>query len=317
MKIVFFGTPEYVVAILDSFHKVFKNPRENSPIVTVVTQPPRPTGRKKFLTYTAVDQWAHDRNVPIVFKGTEIVEKRTEADIAVVASYGEFVPDKVLGYFPNGILNVHPSLLPKWRGTSPVQATILAGDTETGTTIIKLDSEWDHGPIISSFTEEVRPDDTAGSLRERLFARSADFLSELLPNYISGKVKPKEQDHDKAIYTSQIKKADGFIPAEYLVAAMNGEALDDEWKIEWIKDFSIKPSPESIERFVRAMDPWPGAWTEATLKPEEGTTRIKILKIHLSDGKLVLDEVQIEGKSPVNFNQFKEAYPSALGNGNL
>ena len=187
MRVVFFGTPEYVLPVLNRVHKTFKSRGEKSPVVAVVTQKPKPSGRKKQLEYSAVDTWAHKKGIKRYFKASDLIEKCIEADLGILASYGEIIPKKVIKHFPYGILCIHPSLLPKYRGASPVQATILSGETETGVTIIKIDEKLDHGPIISQFKEEVLPDDTTESLRNRLFNKSAEVLSTLIPAYIQGK----------------------------------------------------------------------------------------------------------------------------------
>jgi methionyl-tRNA formyltransferase len=267
-KIVFFGTPEYVLPILRALAKHYE-------IAAVVTQPPKPVGRKQFLEYSAVDNWAHRRKVPAIYD----LAKVPQADLGIVAAFGKIIPPFVIGRLKLGILNIHPSLLPKYRGASPVSAAIAAGDKQTGVTIIKMDEKVDHGPMITQFTEEILPDDTTDSLRRRLFSRSAEVLIELLPAYLAGKIKEKTQDESQATYAKILKRQDGFV------------------------DFK-KDDPAEIERKLRAYTPWPGIWTLVNSK------RLKILRAHLETGELVLDEVQLEGKNPVTWKQFKEAYPA-------
>lgn len=278
LKIIFFGTPEYVVPILSKLSKVHE-------IVAVVTQPPMPQGRDQFKKYSPVDDWAHKRNVPIFF---EFDKPFPEADLGVCAAYGKIIPQKVIDLFKFGVLNIHPSLLPKYRGASPISEAIKNGDIETGVTIIKMDEKMDHGPIVTFFKEDILPNDTTESLREKLFERSADVLIQLISAYVSGKVKPKEQNEDYATFTKVLTKEDGFINLK-------------------------EKTPQETERFIRAMNPWPGAWTLLHLSATEGqaSKRLKLLKAHLEEGKLVLDEVQLEGKDPVSWKQFKEGYPKA------
>ncbi len=198
-----------------------------------------------------------------------------------MAAYGEIIPKRVIDLFPHGILVIHPSLLPKYRGASPVQAAVATGDKITGVSIIKMDEKIDHGPIVSQFKEEVLENDTAGSLRDRLFAKTPEVLTELIEPYLKGKVKPREQDHDKATFTKIIKRGDGFVNL-------------------------TKADPVETERFIRAMQPWPQAWTRIDGK------RLKLLKAHLKEGKLILDEVQLEGKNPVSWKQFEAAHKDAV-----
>lgn len=270
LKIIFFGTPEYVVPILSKLAKVHE-------IVAVVTQPPKPVGREQYKKYSPVDDWAHKRNIPIFF---QFDKPFPEAELGVCAAYGKIIPETVINQFKFGILNIHPSLLPKYRGASPISTAIINGDMETGVTIIKMDEKMDHGPIVTFFKEEILPDDTTDGLRERLFERSAEVLIQLIPAYISGKIKPKEQNEKEATFTKVLNREDGFIDLK-------------------------EKTPEEIERFIRAMYPWPGAWMRL-----ENQKRLKLLKAHLGEGKLVLDEVQLEGKDPVSWKQFKEGYPN-------
>lgn len=285
MKIVFFGTPEYVLPILKRIHKEFVAGPGKSPIVAVVTASPKPADREKYLKFSAVDKWAHEHKIFIHYSSEELLEANLDAEMGILASYGEIVKKEVIDLFPKGILVVHPSLLPKYRGASPVPAAIKNGDTQTGCTIFKMDEKVDHGPIVTLFKEEILPTDTSDVLRDRLFARSADVLVETLPAYVRGKIKLKPQNEDDATYTTLLKKEDGFIKPGRLTGEEAGKA----------------------ERFIRAMQPWPGAWTYLS-----NEKRLKLLKSHLENGKLILDEVQLEGKGPVSWKQFEEAYPGAL-----
>lgn len=316
MKIVFFGTPDYVLPVAIALKKFLRNLKDDSSIVCVVTQSPKPTGREKKITYSPVDRWAHSKNIPIVYKSDEIFTIAESFDLGILASYSEIIPRSVIDSFKYGILNIHPSLLPKYRGSSPIQATITAGDVETGATIIIIDSELDHGPIISQFKDTVLSDDTTESLRKRLFERSAEVMVSLIPAYLKGKINPRSQDHDNASFTRQIKKTDAFIDPKALVAVMKGKSLKKNWTIKFIKDFTTHYSPLTVHNFIRAMQPWPVAWTtiDVTSNKLQVTRRLKILKTHLKSSpstKLVLDEVQLEGKSPVSWKQFLQGYPKA------
>jgi methionyl-tRNA formyltransferase len=308
MKIVFFGTPDYILPVIEGLHKKFVKNRK-SPIVAVVTQKPKPVGRKQILAYSPVDAWAHTRKIPIYYSSYDLLEDNLEADMGVLAAYGEIIPKSVIGLFPNGILNIHPSLLPKYRGASPVQAALALGDEKTGVTIIKIDEKLDHGPILSQFSEEVLHSDTLGTLRERLFMRSSEVLVELIEPYLAGKVTPRAQNHDEATFTSQITREYGLIPTEFVEAALKGNTFKGELKIPFLKEAIIIPTPTNLYNFIRALDPWPGAWTRVLMGSNQ--KRLKILKAHLEEPKLILDEVQLEGKNPVAWKQFVEAFPTA------
>lgn len=316
MKLIFFGTPDYVVGIIDRLNRDSRQNKHFS-VAGVVTQQPKTTGRNKILTYSPVDHWAHKRKIPKFYSPTQLVDSGIGGDVAVLASYGEIIPPSVLSRFRYGILNLHPSLLPKYRGASPVQAAICAGDSLTGLSIIKLDDKLDHGPIVSQFKEDILPTDTTGLLRQRLFERGAEVLSALLPQYLNGKVSLHPQDDSRAGFTRQLTKDDGFIPPEYLSSIFNGKTSKGDWKLAFIRDFSIsKPRPVDMERFIRAMDPWPQAWTLIKLQrsKDDKPVRLKILKAHLENrdknAGLVIDTVQLEGKNPTSLKQFCEGYPN-------
>lgn len=321
MKIVFFGTPSYVIPILDSLNKTFRDKGGESPIAGVVTRSPKPAGRKQLLEYSAVDTWAHKRNIPIFFDATEIIKKNIKADIGIIASYGALLLPELINYFPFGILVIHPSFLPEFRWASPVPAALITNTNPTGVTIIKMDEKFDHGPIVTQVKEEVLPEDTYESLRDRLFAQSANILVQMLPAYLAGKIHLKPQDDSQASFAKMITKEDAFISPKYLTACLRGRSLKADWEIHFITinktAYILHPTSYNLMNFIRAMSPWPGAWTTVTLSDNQDPKRLKILKSHLevnqppntTNQRLVLDEVQLEGKNPVTWKQFKEAYP--------
>ena len=204
-------------------------------------------------------------------------------DLGVVASFGALIPQKVINWPKKGLLNLHPSLLPKYRGPTPIPTAILNGEKETGLTIIKVDEQIDHGPIVAQFKETIKEEDTSESLLNRLFAIGSDVLVTILPSFLEDRIEIKKQDHIKATFTQKLTRDDG--------------------KIDWSKPIDYQ------ERFVRAMFPWPGAWGE--VKANNQVKRLKILKAHLKNKKLILDLVQLEGKKPVTWKQFLEGYPQA------
>ncbi len=204
-------------------------------------------------------------------------------DIGIVASFGVLIPSNIINWPKKGLLNLHPSLLPKYRGPTPIPTALLNGEKETGLTIIKVDEEIDHGPIISQFKEEIKGDDTSELLLNRLFTMGGKVLTTILPSYLEGKIELRQQDHSRSTYSQKLSKEDG--------------------KIDW-----HKPT-DYLERFIRAMSPWPGAWSKIEINNQ--SKRLKILKAHLKNKKLVLDMIQLEGKKPVTWKQFLEGYPQA------
>ncbi len=206
-----------------------------------------------------------------------------QPDIGIVASFGALIPSNTINWPKKGLLNLHPSLLPKYRGPIPVPSAILNGEKETGLTIIKVDEEIDHGPIVAQFKEEIKPDDTSESLLNRLFTLGGETLITILPAYLEDRIELRQQEHSQATFTQKLTRESG--------------------KMDWSKPADYQ------ERFIRAMFPWPEAWSEVEINNQ--TKRLKILKAHLKNKKLVLDEIQLEGKNPVTFKQFQEGYPKA------
>lgn len=318
IKIIFFGTPEFVVPILQALLEA-----KDYQLAAVVSNPDRPTGRKQTLTSSPVKQWALTHKIPVLtpenldenFKsslrhqsyGASATIRNHKSDIGILAAYGKIIPQEIINLFPKGILVIHPSLLPAWRGASPIQASILAGEKKTGVSIIKMDEKMDHGPIVSQFTEAIKPDDTAESLYFRLFQKTAEVLITILPAWIKGEITPREQDHSQATFTKLLKKEDGYIPQEVfeIIAPKRGQT--SKWKCK-LGPYEIEPTAENLERFIRAMTPWPGAFTKVKIQRGEEEKRLKILKAHLLEGKLILDLVQLEGKKPVTWEEFQKGY---------
>ena len=209
--------------------------------------------------------------------GFEIVSEAKDADLGVIAYYGKIIPKNVLELPKKGFLNAHPSLLPRWRGPSPIQAAILAGDTKTGMTIHLTTDQVDAGDILAQKEIPINAEDTCASLTERLAHEGAALLIPTIEKWLSGEIKPQKQDGAKATYTKLLKKADG--------------------KIDWSRDAVY------MERMVRAYDPWPGTYTEIDGKI------LKIKKVEVADNKLKLLIVQPEGKKEMSWEAYLLGHP--------
>ncbi|MCC7522341.1 methionyl-tRNA formyltransferase [Candidatus Uhrbacteria bacterium] len=262
-KIVFFGTSSFAVPALRA---LASDPRFS--IVEVITQPDRPVGRHAEMTETPVKQAAKELGLPVF---TELSEAAFDA--AVVASYGVIIKQHILDLAPHRFLNIHASLLPKYRGASPIREAIKNGDAETGVTIMEMDAGMDHGPILSIHKEPILKDDDTPTLTERLAALGAAVIGDVLAGVLDGSIQPVPQDESEATYVKLLKREDGKIDLDSM-------------------------SPEQIERLIRANRPWPGTYIEKNGK------RLKILDAHLEDGKLVFDMVQPEGKTAQTWAAF-------------
>ncbi len=308
MKIVFFGGGKYAVPALDTL-------RDNFEIIMVVTNPEKPIGRQQIPEPSAVELKAKELGLPVKivheFDAETVHEIRKLApEVMVIIDYGKIIPKKIIDIPPKGAINVHPSALPKYRGASPLQTAILSGETKTAISIMLIDEEMDHGPILLQKPVEIKPDDTYGSLYTRLSKIYPPLLIEAMQGYMSGDIKPKEQDHDKVTFTKLLKRSDG--------------------KIDW-----TKPAAD-IMNMIRAFDPWPGTSTlwERNGKP----VTLKILKAQISsedslpagqasitDSKLLIGtgsepleilELQLAGKPAMDAKKFVNGYQD-INNANL
>lgn len=293
MRIAYAGTPEFAVpallALLDSRHAV----------VGVLTQPDRPKGRGRQLAASPVKLAARERGVPISQpqslrdESSRIELARWQPDVLVVVAYGLILPQAVLGLPPFGCINIHASLLPRWRGAAPIQRAVLAGDRETGITIMKMDVGLDTGPILLQEAVAIAPADTAASLHDTLAKRGATALLTALDGLERGSVIPRPQPAEGVTYASKIDKAEAVI--------------------DW-----TQPA-DAIERKVRAFNPWPVAETRlegeqlriyaAAVAPNAAVasapgmiavTREGEVLVSCGKGALSLLEVQRPGRRPVS-----------------
>ena len=272
MKIAFFGTPRFAQIVLEDLI--------NSPYKPnlVISSPDAKVGRGQQLKRSPVKETALKNHITILEPQTLLgpafltTIAAVQFDLAILVAFGKIIPKNILKIPKYGFINVHPSFLPKYRGPSPIQSAILAKEEKSGVTIMKLDEEIDHGPILGQAELKIENDDTHDSLAEKLASLGADLLLETLPNYLSGKLKPQPQNHTKATFTEHIKKQDGFI------------------------NLKNPPTPKTFDRMVRAFYPWPTVWTKL-----EG----KVLKF------LPENKIQPESKRPMTIKEFLNGYPRA------
>ena len=311
-RIVFMGTPGFAVPTLMALHT-----RHN--VVGVVTQPDRPAGRGRQLLEPAVKRAALQARLPVIqprrLREPDAMRQLADwaPELIVVAAFGQILKPEVLDLPAHGCLNVHASLLPRHRGAAPVAAAILAGDGETGVTIMRMDPGLDTGPIVAARGLAIQPDDTTETLATRLAPLGAELLLDVLPGYLAGQLPLQPQDDSQATYAPQLKKEDGRL------------------------DFS-RPAQE-LERRVRAFTPWPGTYA---LLPEDaaqasGPTRmLKVMRaqaqvgasstepgmvqatpggpaVACGEGQLLLLEVQPPGRRPMPAADFARGARKFIG----
>ncbi len=302
-RLVFMGTPEFAVPILSALAEQYQ-------VVAVYTRVDKPAGRGKELAESPVKQRARELALPIEQPRTlrhEEAQARLRdyhPDLIVVAAYGLILPQGVLDIPPHGCINTHGSLLPRWRGAAPITHAILAGDVETGITLMQMEAGLDTGPIISMHRLPIARDDTTASLSEKLSRLSAGMLIETLPAWVEGKITPVPQPEAGVTYAGMIKKEDGLI--------------------DW-----TRPAVE-IDRAVRAYNPWPTAytyWNNSLLKlwrsdysdvmvsEPPGTVARSGQDIVVSTGAGVLmpREIQLAGKRALPIAEFVRGHRDLVG----
>lgn len=292
-RIVFMGSDGFAAVILESL-------TASCSVVAVYTQPDKPAGRGRAVSVSPVKKLALEKNLEVVQPASSktagaIVQLAAFApEVVIVAAYGQILPAAVLKMPPYGCVNVHPSLLPKHRGPSPVADALLAGDQVTGVSITLMEAKVDAGPVLAKEEVSVLPEDTTGSLTERLARVGARLLEFTLPHWFQGEIQPLPQDHTQATYSRLITKADG--------------------KLNWTL------SVAELERRVRAFEPWPGSytsWEGRSLKvlaaralpdkqAEDVGRVVPIMRenstsvgVQTGAGVLELLVVQLEGRRPV------------------
>jgi len=296
------GSPPFALPSLKALAAIYS-------VVTLVSQPDRPAGRGREHTAPATKIFAFEASIP-VFQPERLRDldaiARIEAlkpDMLVVAAYGQILPQSLLDIPKNGSLNVHASLLPRWRGAAPVQAAIRHGDKQTGVTIMQMDAGLDTGPILSQQSIRIAADETGGSLTERLSQIGADLLVETIPQLLSGEIAPEPQDNTHATNAPMLKKSDG--------------------------ELDLEATAEQLARQIRAFDPWPGSfimWGDRRLVVKRAHTALlngtvtgkvtvveDVPAIATREGVLVLDVIQPAGKREMSGEAFVRGAPDFIG----
>ena len=298
------GTPAFAVPSLEALARRYD-------VAAVVTQPDRPARRGRKLTASAVKEAALKLRLPIMqpvsLRDEEAISRLSELEprVMVVAAYGQILRPQVLAIPPAGVINVHPSLLPKYRGASPIAGALLAGEEETGVTIMLMDEGMDTGPILAQTTVRLDPADTTGSLEEKLARMGAELLVETLPAWLEGRIEAQPQDDGRATYTKPLTKDDAAI----------------DWSLPAI----------DIWHRVRAYNPRPGArtwWKGDQLKvlaaypdsdwkgegePGQVVRTSSGVGVVTGEGALLLEAIQLPGKRAMSMEDFARGQRDFVG----
>ncbi|HKP03998.1 MAG TPA: methionyl-tRNA formyltransferase [Chthoniobacterales bacterium] len=299
MRVLFIGTGEIGVPVLRSLLK-----SDEHELVGVVTQPDKPVGRAQRIEAPPIKAAIGASKAPLLqpkrIKAEDAIAgiRALKPDVIVVMAYGQILPRAVLEIPRIACLNLHASLLPQHRGAAPIQAAIVAGDTETGISVMYMDEGLDTGDVLHQKRIEIAVDETGGSLHDRLAEIAPAALEEALTGLMDGTAPRVPQDSSRATYAGKLEREDG--------------------RLDW------NESAVLLERKVRAFDPWPGAFT--VLRDDAGRERkLKIFRAHVDagetqsplsfragDGFLALDEVQLEGKRRMKATEFLRGYPGPI-----
>lgn len=308
-RVVFMGSDQFSLPVLDALVQRGSTNVPGVGVVGVVTQPDRPTGRGRRPAAGPVKARSVELGLPVVqperLRRPDAVEGvlSLRPDLIVVAAYGQILPASLLDAPPHGCLNLHPSLLPRHRGASPVAGTILAGDRVTGTSVMVMAPRMDAGPIVVQVEAPVSEDDSTGSLERRLASLSADLLLETLPGWLEGTITPLEQDESQATYTSLLTKQDGEL----------------DWTLSAVE----------LARRVRAFNPWPAVHSHfggsvlrllmAQPVPGDGEPGRVIelvgdrLLIGTGRGLLAVTQLQLAGGRPLSAREVLNGHRSLVG----
>ena len=269
MKVVFFGSSRFVVPVIEMLHY-------STDLSLVVTTEQGSMDAVPFYCNSQKIEYISVRKSADLISNFRINQEM--ANLGIVADFGLIIPEQTFKIFPFGMINIHPSLLPKYRGPTPVQSAILNGDKKTGVSIILLDKHVDHGPIIDQEKEEIKEDDTSKTLYERLFKLGALSLQKIVTGYENGVVKTTAQNQTEATFTKMLTKGDGFLDMARL-----------------------KSEKELFQRMVKAYYPWPGTWTKAKLGTEAPEKIIKFIPFN---------RIQVEGGNEMSYKDFINGYPN-------
>ena len=292
----------------------------------VLTPSAKPVGRKKIITPNPMEQFAKENSIPAVFVEKKItketqtqIEKLPKPDLLLVVDFGYIVPSWLLNHSKIAPLNIHPSELPRWRGSSPGQFALLFNEQKSAVTLMVIDEKLDHGPIIHQDFFTVLPEWTQTEYYEHAFDLMCTNLNEKIAHFAELYSVPEKRntaatqqpDSSPTITARMIKKTDSFIPWQYIQSAMSGETPQNTDDLPSLLQTALKSNsslPLTIERATKAFNPWPLVWT--TVKTNQGEKRMKILEATVTkdtQSKLILKKVHIEGKNSALWNEVKNS----------
>lgn len=336
LHLAYFGTPDFSAHLLE---RIIQEMRDRVTVDLVVTRPDQPVGRKQLITPSAVKTTAQKYQIPVWQEQVKspndgnliATMKKHQIDLSILFAYGAIIPKSILHTPRYGFWNIHPSLLPLFRGASPLAYAIMTGTTKTGVSLMQMDELMDHGPLLNQVAMDIPPHARRGELENAAsdlgfttiqkkiagFGKgSADPLT--TPLFLQTTPPPAPQNEAGATYTKLLRKNDGFIPFSVLCDVVKANKLisayfpqvmeqyfesiyqDESWKAQF------SDTRQVIYDYFRALSPWPGIWTECPIK--NMSVRLKILDLSYDGTIFLIKKVQLAGKRPVDFVQFNREY---------
>lgn len=322
MNIAFFGSPEIASDLLEQLIDT----QTNFNIRLVITQPDKPVGKRLEILPTMVKKKAQAYNIPLFDKDLvkneeELINQLTllEIDLCIVYAYGNILSSRILSVPKHGFWNIHPSLLPKLRGPSPIVYSLLLGETETGVTLIKLNEKMDEGPIIDHHLVKITHDESRLELEKRLTKIGGELIIKNIQKMeMVHNIPITPQNNSEATYTKIIKKNYGYIPLPLLQKALSGNSSEPNDCPIMLKEYIDKYDYEGkysnllinprtiVFNYYRSLSPWPGIWTLINIS--KGEKRLKITSVSLESSNLIINTVKLEGKNEVDFKTFNNTY---------
>jgi len=284
-------------------------------ITHILTPTAKLTGRKQLLTPNPLDAWAHERKIPTTWIKEKVdsfihadLMMVTPPDLLLVVDFGYFVPGWLLSWPKKAPLNIHPSMLPRWRGSSPGQFPLLYGDEQSGVTLMIMNEAFDAGPLVKQLPFDIEPTWTAQDYYDHAFSLITQQLPTLLKQFMADELTATAQPEESpTAVAGKLTRDDGYIAWDLLSKLIGGQQPTDQCDFGTISPVLLDAFAETkniyhvVERSIRALSPWPGVWTK--VMTESGEKRLKILSAHLENSQLFLDQVQLEGKQPVAWSQ--------------
>lgn len=310
LRVAYFGTPDISAEILE---KLITDTALPVQVVVVVTREDKPVGRNQIITASPVKNTALKHSIPVIHSASPEEMRAYSVDLGLVFSYGKILPQTLLDATTHGFWNIHPSLLPLYRGSAPTAYPLLIGEDSSGCSLMKMDVAMDHGPIIAQDTFPISRTDTQTTLLNKLAVVGYNLFRTYVVELAEGRLHGAQlavQNDSLATFTRMLTRDDGFLELSLIKKALAKERITtEEFPLllrtfisqNTVTEFPIPYAPYIVYNMFRALHPWPGIWT--IVEQQGSAKRLKILDVALENDSLIIKTVQLEGRQPTPFSQ--------------